>query len=56
MSQIETSKLTGWAYLASPVDRLTASKVVGYAWVLPGNSGPDTSNRQGHCFVQIVRR
>lgn len=54
MSRIDISKLTGWGYLAPPVDTVTVSKLIAYAWIMPGDSGPDTSNRQGHCYVQIV--
>lgn len=54
MSQIEVSKLVGYGYLAAPVGTVTVSKLVGYAWIMPGESGGDTSNRQGHVYVQIV--
>lgn len=54
MSRVEISKLNGWGYLAAPVDVVTIPKLVAYAWIMPGDSGPDTSNRQGHVYVQIV--
>lgn len=53
--RIEVSKLVGYAQFTAPEDVVTVPKLVGYALVEPGSSGEDTSNRQGHVYVQIVR-
>jgi hypothetical protein len=37
-------------------DSAAVSKVVAYLILVPGDSGPDTSNRQGHVHTQIIRR
>lgn len=53
MSQIEVGKLTGWAAIG-PSGEVSVGKLVMYALLVPGESGPDTSNKQGHVYVQIV--
>ena len=54
MSQIETYKLTQYAALAPDSDEIAVHKLVMFVLLTPGDGGVDTSNRQGHCYVQIV--
>jgi hypothetical protein len=55
MSQIQTTKLA--AFVATGMQQgVTSPKVVAYVWAVPGDSGPDTSNKQGHVHTQIIRR
>lgn len=56
MSQIQASKLVAYAATGSPSNSTSVSKLVAYMILVPGDSGPDTSNRQGHVAQQIIRR
>ena len=57
--QIEVGKLTGFTLYGPSPDELAVCKVVMFAWLTPGDdgsSGEDTSNRQGFCYGQRIRR
>lgn len=54
MSQIEGYKLTQYAAIAPDSDEIAVHKLAMFVLLIPGDSGPDTSNRQGHVYVQIV--
>lgn len=55
-NQIEAPKVVQYVATGSDSDEAAASKVVAYFILVPGDSGPDLSNRQGHVRSQIVRR
>jgi hypothetical protein len=56
MSQIEVTKVVPYAMLGVTAGNISASKVVAYARLRPGDSGVDDSNRQGHVYAQKIRR
>lgn len=54
-NQAEVTKLV--QYVATGKENVAeVSKLVMYVLLEPGESGPDTSNRQGHVYSRIVRR
>lgn len=55
-NQIEASKLIEHIYTVSPAANISVSKLIMYVFAVPGESGPDTSNKQGHVHSQILRR
>lgn len=56
MSQIEVPKLTQHAIIGPDNDEIAVTKLVMFVILQPGDSGTDTSNRQGHVHAQIIRR
>lgn len=56
MSQIEVTKSVAYVATGSPADSATVPKVVAYMVLVPGESGADDSNKQGHVHPQILRR
>lgn len=54
-NQVEVPKLV-MPVLTGKADVAETSKLVMYVLLEPGDSGPDTSNRQGHVHTQIIRR
>lgn len=55
-NQVEVTKSVAHVVTGSPADNVAVSKVVMYLILVPGESGPDTSNKQGHVHTQIIRR
>jgi hypothetical protein len=55
-NQVEVAKLTQHTAIGPPADNIAVSKLVMFVLLVPGESGPDTSNRQGHVHTQIIRR
>jgi hypothetical protein len=54
--QVQVPKLTSYVMTRVPADNVSVTKLVMYAFAVPGDSGPDTTNRQGHVHTQIIRR
>lgn len=54
-NQVEVTKLN-MPVLTGKADVAEVSKLVMYLLLEPGDSGPDTSNKQGHVQSQIIRR
>lgn len=54
-NRAEVSKSVAFAVVGAPTLIASASKVVAYAILEPGES-EDTSNRQGHVYTRIIRR
>jgi hypothetical protein len=54
--QAEVTKAVAHVATGQVSDSAAVSKVVAYLILVPGDSGPDTSNRQGHVHTQIIRR
>jgi hypothetical protein len=57
-AQIEVPKVVQYVATGSDSNEASASKVVAYLILVPGEieAGEDTSNRQGHVHTQIIRR
>lgn len=58
MSQVQVPKVVPYVAIGPNSDEVSASKVLAYFLVVPGESegGEDTSGRQGHIHTQILRR
>jgi hypothetical protein len=55
--QIETTKNVAYIVSGSDSDEATASKVVMYFVLQPGDIEPgDTASRQSHVYAQIITR
>ena len=54
--QIEVAKLNQLVAIGPPADEIAVAKLVMHVLLVPGDSGPDTSNRHGHVHAQIIRR
>jgi hypothetical protein len=54
--QVEVLKLTQEAAIGPGADKVAVSKLVMFAILVPGDSGPDTTNRQGHVYSRQIRR
>jgi hypothetical protein len=57
--QIEVSKVTSFAAVGPPAGHISASKVVMFVVLEPGDDGSggaDISTRQGFCYGQRVGR
>jgi hypothetical protein len=55
-NQIEVPKLTQEIALGAPAGNISVTKLVMYVLLEPGDSGTDSSNRQGHTHAQLIRR
>lgn len=55
-NQVEVTKAVANVVYGPVADSAASAKVVMYLILVPGESGPDTSNRQGHVQSQIIRR
>jgi hypothetical protein len=55
-AQIETTKLNLYGLVGTASSEVSVPKLNMYALLEPGESGPDTSGRQGHVHTQILRR
>lgn len=53
--QAEVTKLPSYVVIGTE-DEINVSKMVMYVILEPGESGPDTSNKQGHVHPQIFQR
>jgi hypothetical protein len=56
VSRVEVTKLNQIVGISSAAAELNVAKLNMIVVLEPGDSGPDTSNKQGHVHAQIVRR
>lgn len=55
-NQIEVPKLLQTVLTGPDSDESSVPKLVMFVLAEPGDSGPDTSNKQGHVYSRIIRR
>jgi hypothetical protein len=55
LSQIEVTKLNMLGLIGTS-GHVNVSKLTMHVLLIPGESGPDDSGRQGHVHAQILRR
>jgi hypothetical protein len=54
--QAEVTKVVTHIATGQVSDSAAVSKAVMYLVLIPDDSGPDTSNKQGHVQSQLIRR